>query len=381
MSERAPPDFTLAARVMAYAQRLRKQCIETSDYLRVLASTQEAFAGATRIRNYSDNLVRDLRHAQWMVLDDATVRDLVGWGRPATCQLVTRSLRLARAPFTETATWLEWNYQVFDKTRAVAGESDGGNDADRIGYLIRPVRHVTKAVPAGALDPAMWMASEYFVALDGEVHISPLMYLIGCENTVGVEHEDDDTIQQLVNTADYKTALLFGNQWRWGPNAASCPALQHLAVTPDELIAARWAIVITGNELKELEQRLLDLVTRHAGVLRFLLMALALLDDASIQYVPRKKGPGRIVGGRLQPQHDHKLVRVPISLKPRQIIRYLGKKLETGSPGMREHLVRGHWQRYGQGEHRVRKWKLDYRRGDPALGVVRHDYSLERPES
>src|SRR6516164_1165327 len=167
------------------------------------------------------------------------------------------------------------------------------------------------------------------------------------------------------DTAAHRARLLFGDRTRTGKDVDV--VLPHFAVTLDPYHLTRTFTVDDGSLL----------APSQPAILGFLLLALAMLDQGEILYVPRVRGSQRVVAGRLVPHHDHRVVRIPLALKPRELARHLNKRIGERGPGVPEHLVCGHWQHYGRGENRQRRWKIDYRRGDPSLGTIRHDCAVE----
>jgi hypothetical protein len=395
--KKPPPDLSLGAFVVGYAARWQKEWADLAAFYTARAATKAEQILAKHLGDYGPTLSGDMRAAQWMALDDDTVRQLAAWCNhlepPAL--LVERALRMARAPFTATPTWIEWRIEPMVEwltQRAPAPSAPLNRPRARCGFLIRGSdgaelerlrrrrsqyqRALGKTPEDTQIEPASVWTARYFVGDpvtgDGDgagPFVGPLIFVVSTDTQlleVLPDAEEDE-----IDSHDNRIMLLFGVTA--AAREHNSFAAKHFALRIDQVWQARRVMGDVESDTEAIERYVVQL----AGIGGFLLLMLALLDQASITYVPRLKNSQRIVAGKLIPGHDHRIVRIPIELKPKQVLRYLGTKLAS-LVRMREHTVRGHWQRYGKPQRWV--WKLDFRRGDPTVGVVRHDYSLEPPE-
>jgi hypothetical protein len=483
IKNKPPPDVSLAAHIIATMMRHQNYFADLGAFYSAQATREIQRALAENISEYGITLLADLRAAQWMALDDDTVRQLLGWCNDLEVPkaVVERSLPLARAPFTTAPTWIEWRMALMpivpggpspaqlphesaipadaipaDELMRLAKE-DGdhcqgcrreyqnrdvcatGYDASgrlmqvgqccidrlvsvvavsmyfvpnsaramdqlreangsllspntRCGVLIRALsdkelaalrkwradylQAIGKDPSDDKIEPSTLWSARFFAADPSDPDnfpVSPVCFVVSTDLPLaGVLPEaEPDAIDSIEN----RGTLLFGlirAQPEW-----KSTAYNKFAVRVDELWTAQRKVGGMGDA--QIDEQVRWNVDRLAGFGGFILLALALLDQASITYVPRIKNSHRIVAGKLLPGHDHRIVRIPITLQPKEIVRYLGKKIAS-NVRMREHKVRGHWQRYGSKPHIIWRYKDDYKRGDPALGQIRHDYSLEPPD-
>jgi hypothetical protein len=397
---KAAPNYSLADQVQQWALHpgnFLPGAPSFELFARVVRREPAISGLADRIADYGVRLRAVMRNAEWMVLDDDAVANLVRWGWPPTWPLIKHSIELARAPFR--ATWIEWDVATFLRVQSeIYGQSGAQTtksaamaaQAEQFEGRLDRVRVRTGVLieRRAADDSAVWRMRLFGNADgDGVVSVSPLVAWVSSDAPLA-------SVLQGVQLLDapgegYPPLLplisLFGDSpdrpqvnpeaMAWGKKHARYPALGHVGYVLEEysgaLVMLRHAEAadIYGAGMKEMA----EILDSQAGTLRFALLALALIDLAATEYVHRARPAGRrIIHGHLVPGHDHRIVSIKIDLKPQRVTRYLQRAAATRS-GVKAHRVRGHWQRYGG----VRRWKETYRRGDESLGWVDHDYVVE----
>ena len=116
------------------------------------------------------------------------------------------------------------------------------------------------------------------------------------------------------------------------------------------------------------------------GDVRFLIALLGMLNyDQVIQLTPETpKKVSHMRFGRKLPENEYKVVTIQLP-KPQGVRVYEKHFTGHGTP-KRQHWVRGHWRRYRDARGNVTKnvWIESHIRGNANLGVIVHDYKLEK---
>ncbi len=115
------------------------------------------------------------------------------------------------------------------------------------------------------------------------------------------------------------------------------------------------------------------------GDVRFLIALLGMLNyDQIIHLTPEKpKKIAHMRFGRKLPENEYKVVTIQLP-KPRGVRIYEKEFTGHGTP-KRQHWVRGHWRKI-KGRH-DRTWIAPHIRGNSELGIIVHDYKLEKKGS
>lgn len=120
-----------------------------------------------------------------------------------------------------------------------------------------------------------------------------------------------------------------------------------------------------------------DAVMHHAGDLRFLITALAILNyPHTVKERKLEQSPKRIMYGRNVPRNELRVVEIDLP-KPRGTTRY-ERMFKGGGGQKRRHVRRGHWHTYiYKGGVRKTKWLGERWCGNAELGTITHDYELK----
>ena len=87
------------------------------------------------------------------------------------------------------------------------------------------------------------------------------------------------------------------------------------------------------------------------------------------------KGVDRVLYGRRVPRNEVRVLEIDLP-KPRGVKRY-ERMFKGGGGPKRQHVRRGHWRNYHHKDGRVtRRWIEEQTVGNPALGVIEHEYKL-----
>jgi hypothetical protein len=373
------PNYSLAEQLQEWAMRGGGDAVGSPTFAglgRAARHAPKIAALTVGIADYGLRLRALLRSAEWMVLEDAAVDNLVRWSYPPTCPLIRHAVGLARAPFR--ATWIEWDIATFMR----AQQKNAGDPHADMEILNSPGARAGVLIERRAADDSTVWSMRLFANEDRSIAVSPLVAWISCDGPLtGVEAAFADEpllpVMSLFGDAPERQQTSPGAIPEWAKQYARCPALSHIAYDLDGYGGSLTLLrhVKAADIFQGAMREMLQVLDTQAGTLRFALLGLALIDQAAIEYVHRPGPAGRrIVRGHLVPGHAHRLVKIKIDLEPRRVTRYLQRAL--AARGIRAHQVRGHWQRYGG----VRHWKDTYRRGDESLGWVDHDYVVE-PET
>ena len=112
------------------------------------------------------------------------------------------------------------------------------------------------------------------------------------------------------------------------------------------------------------------------GDMRLLITLLALVNYPH-HIIERKAEVGipQISHGRRVPRNEVRVLEIDLP-KPKGVKRY-EKMFKGGGGQKRQHVRRGHWRNYHHKDGRVtRRWIEEQTVGNPALGVIEHEYKL-----
>lgn len=153
---------------------------------------------------------------------------------------------------------------------------------------------------------------------------------------------------------------------------------------------------------KDIQKNTLNVLNEEAGILRYVLVILAMLSEAPNVKEPVKPKEGfRYKGMNKLPYFGHTLV--SLKLPKKKPVRYTMRLLDKASDNarkLRAHTVRGHFRQIERGKplpypckhepvmvenglgmckkcERMIRWVPSHTRGDSSLGWVYHDYRIE----
>ncbi len=139
-----------------------------------------------------------------------------------------------------------------------------------------------------------------------------------------------------------------------------------------EPIIQRVGDGMPSRMIKETKTHMLNSAKEIQGDLRFLVAALATINNAPMIYEDFRRPGTRKIGGNLKPYMVNRIVRIGVP-KSRGRVAKIMKELRLAERAMRRHEVSGYWKnvRSGPGRKTVtKKWVDSYWRGDASLGFV-----------
>lgn len=321
------------------------------------------FIGTGAVRYYNQ-LTRNIRRAEKIVLEDDFVRQVV-----QTCTFeghvdlgqVKNALTLARNPFSRT--WLEWDCRVMLNERAKLGS----------------IREVAEDAPSriGALcvsttdDGSEYYVDEFIQQPLGEP-VAPIMFTMGVNTEQPIQiprlRRQKDGVRINVNSLENRSSILLG-QFQIA-KAMDWECVQQISLDLNELY-----YTITFDQIMNYATMEYD-VKESAGSIRFLSTALALINSAKIQYNVMSIPSGRrLSGGKSIPYMEHRTVKILVPAGKKDVTKYLNSILKTESAKKRAHKVRGFWRTLDRGTGAERRvWVKDHVRGDASLGWVNQDH-------
>jgi hypothetical protein len=312
---------------------------------------------------YYNDLIRSMRKAEKIVLEDDFVRQVVQVstepGGRVDLKQVRNALILARNPFSRT--WIEWNARAMIEERFRLGSLPSGIADDA------PARLGALCVSASD-DGSVYYVNEYSQPTDGPA-CYPMMFQMGISTEEPIRiprlRRDKKGIRFDLNSIQNRTTILLGNLGgglNWEP-------LNQVSVDFDELFHT-----ITFGELADAQ---VDYnVNESGGAIKFLVTALALINSAKIQYNVTSIPSGRrLSGGKSIPYMEHRTVKILVPAGKKDVTKYLSSVLKTEGTRKRAHKVRGFWRTLERGTLRERKaWVKPHVRGDASLGWVDQDH-------
>lgn len=349
----------------------------------------------------------DIKRARPFTLDDEmdeVVGDLA-FHEPTNDRVMRRFLASARLPFPMM--WIEHGQKGFDRgvihapeappertgwlLREIPGDQ-GGFSAMRISRVMNtndkvarassyPLIHVVQ--PNGGIDYRVfgpepkgtntWV--DHSLRAMREINRLPAIALAGWNATATEKGDDVDVVMAALqdNPLYGTSALMLDPRY----------AKKVIEETPGDPVPAIASYVRTASQ-------------EQIGELRYLITALALLNEVPVRFVPFKPSGHIRAGGRLKPYMASSIVTLEVPATRRRI-RDLREHLKhSGKEAMskRRHEVRGHWRHADklpmmhperwerfedrEGRLRWRTWIPNHARGDASLGWVRQSYEVTR---
>lgn len=139
------------------------------------------------------------------------------------------------------------------------------------------------------------------------------------------------------------------------------PSYEYIISQKDELVSERKArtrnlMTASANELR--------------GDLRWVVAALALINEVPLKISDVRRPGNMRVGGSLRPYMVNRTIEIAIP-KTRGRFRKVLSMMRTAERAMRRHEVAGHWRTVTKNGVKERRWIEHYERGDASLGFVR----------
>jgi hypothetical protein len=328
-------------------------------------------------------------------LDDDLVSKITKESRIHPVELL-RLLPQARLPYNTT--WIEFNPRVkvaeSRKNSGLEFDLDFRDTPDRMGLLCQ-------MLPRD--DCYIFSVSIFYDVVDrpGKVTaaISPICFFIKLEGDVTFS----DMSREWETPPDifFKTFGIDAQEWQiamFGYVSKENYALDSGLLDRIMVLPSTQALSDTVFSKAD-KKRLLNMeVTENTGLARFLVFALAVLDQSITTKVVIPGKGHTLIRGMLRPimGTTHVTINLP---NEHTIVKYLNDHKSNADPHhVREHDVRGHWRivtmsnlpecRHPNLESlsKKRQWcpkcgfqrtfVREHKRGDPTLGTIKHDYRL-----
>lgn len=284
---------------------------------------------------------------------------------------------LARLPFDEM--WIEVDYDArynAKKELNVEGtpEQKPEDTPDRIGWMLKSINDTTwRATTVCRFDrtksgrQADTFGITYIISTDGPV-----------QHKSWARDPLFRTIINEFNEADTITAALWGFTARNqdGKLGFAAPAYLKGALKID--LDPSWETILNSayghlpdtERAKKSADHLINSARELMGDVRFLLTALATINQLPTSFhTDRPQGSARI-GGRIRQYMINRVVTIEIP-KSRNMVTKALKLLKQAEVRIRRHLVSGHWRRIRQNGEIKMVWIEQHYRGDASLGYVR----------
>lgn len=279
--------------------------------------------------------------------------------------------KLARLPFDDI--WIEFPYDArFEKRKALGTtEIDERPEEapDRMGWLIQ------------RMSDTSWRAvtiSRYTDG-DGNTQVDPFLvtHLVSTDGPVEFRsHVREPVLREVVEDA-YRAGLAAGFMWGFGKKShngvVQIPSHLHKTNAVDFETVTETRLSKIKDKKKRYDTALGCLEaasTELRGDLRFLVAALAVINETPITtHDSQPLGKAR-VGGGLRPYMINRVVSINLP-KTKGRTRKVMAGLRLAERAMRRHEVSGHWKNVKRDGVVERKWINTYERGDASLGFVR----------
>jgi hypothetical protein len=341
-------------------------------------------------RDYRPQLMsyrRRLERAQRFVLDPSAVWEIVERADLDLAHLMDR-VQLAMLPFDDI--WIEYSQrEKVNATYAAGRGPEPDHDVpERVGFLIRR---------AGG--PEQWIATRVS-SFEEHSNDQAVRLLKASHGLTMFEYMFDasspEPIKELGGTraflGDLPHNMIIGSDLDFVAVARGLWGAK-LATEDDPLEEADKKATIALNPLwkawfdhknvgTSATIDLADIIVTEfmemRGELRFLVVALAIMNEVPILLTDSTPSERRFYGGgRMQPYLTHRTVEInipAITRKQKSVADYLN----VAASKKRRHLVRGHMRRYRdpRGQIVKERWIEAHARGSAELGWVNHDYEV-----
>ena len=408
------PDFTLA-----------------DDLIAVMGNPKRGLAHNFRTRTAKEAMqrVRDaIRSSRKFVLDDELVQFAARMATlitPEQCISLIRNY--VRCPFPNN--WIEWDEitrveaigqtiidhpdrfqpELIERSKKFLDEEPNGpmhqSQARRVGYHVADPHQVV-GYTGGLIKSPELIGQCFYVGSDGpdspEILMgSPIGFTVKLET--GYTKEDDrmrgasflghmPTQEELerLSADDAFQVLNMLSDWWWSGEVSPGSEFKKDEVPSDVIAlanhirpiqthAVHWLINtelgFNADELAKVSNLGMSICE---GDPRFILTVMALLNHDWVIKEPtqRMQGSRRRWGNYVRGNAYHV---ISIDLPKNRGIEVTMKSFAESKTQRRYHEVRGHWMFIKKSKKRV--WRTSCHRGDPALGVITHDYELTKGDS
>jgi hypothetical protein len=359
------PTFTLADRVMWMTKdpELRDNFSNGTQLRAIVRQNRQ------KIIKRQAEIAGQMKMASRFYLDDDFVRQVVRKTRE-TPEKMLEMAQLAFAP--SEVVWIEyspaarWHANKENGTLINSPDVCPHSVVSRQGYLV---------IRADG-DPDTWVASLFAdgddASDDKAASIVPVGVVKG-KRVVDAMLGEDHSPQRLTSAAvawgyiqenvDKKTMLEMTHQGAWMIE----PMIWGVLHESGRLSPEWWSelTAICGSE--------------YMGTLRFLITALAMINSVPTHRVLTPAGQS--YSKRLK---THKLLdyrTVVIKATPERIVKVVDRSLRQAAFHKRNHPVRMHQRTYHRGQPNQFTIRIpEHRRGNPALGIIEHDYKVTAPQ-
>jgi len=296
---------------------------------------------------------------------------------------------LARLPFD--VIWIELNYDARYYARVALGTSVGEKPKDvpdRMGWLMERITNtVWRATTVIRYAPE---ATESGRSVDtfGVVHVVSTEGPLEFRSFVR-----DPVLRQAVMDINkpepnHATSMIAALGWGFGDSAnlaahngqrtMNIGLPSHLEGSNAADLPTSWEPLmekvskgVPSVKLAKTKKHMMDSAIELQGDLRFLMAALATINEVPVTYADWKPPGTRRIGGSIKEYMVNRVVTIAIPKKRGRTNKVM-KMLRLAEIRMRRHEVGGYWKRVHYKDGRVeRKWIKDYMRGDASLGFVR----------
>ncbi len=333
--------------------------------------------------NFYRGLVRRAR--PYMLDDDATalITELAS-GPTIQDKLATYRI-LARLPFD--VMWLEFDYEPRFLARVALGTSVGEKPVDapeRMGWLLERLTDTSWRATTVIQYAASATESGRTVDVFGVAHIVSTEGPVEFRSWTRDQHMRQAVVDANKPEPGHPVALLSAMAWGFGAapasgsNVYSISLPQHLYGSNAVDLPPSWEPIIEKVS-KGVPSEKVKLTRRHMtgssvelqGDLRFLMAALATLNEVPVTYTDVRPPGTRRIGGQIKEFMVNRVVKIALPKRRGRANKVL-KLLKLAEVRMRRHEVSGYWRRTKMPDGTVeRKWINSYMRGDASLGYVR----------
>lgn len=334
-----------------------------------------------------------IRRARPYTLDDdatALITELAS-GPTINDKLATYRI-LARLPFD--VVWIEMNYEARYYARVALGTSVGEppkDTPDRMGWIMERITDT------------MWRATTVIRYSPDATASGRTTDTFGCTHVISTEGPvefrsmvRDQYMRQAVMELnkwepDRGSSLIGAVMWGFGDDIARQSQInrhgtiniglpEHLTGSNAVDLPPSWEPIIErvskgvpSRKIERVKKHMMESAIELQGDLRFLMAALATLNEVPVTYADFKPEGTRRIGGRIKEFMVNRIVTIAIPKKRGRTNKVM-KMLKLAEVRMRRHEVSGYWKRVRYGDGRVeRRWIKEYMRGDAALGYVRQE--------
>lgn len=310
---------------------------------------------------------------------------------------------LARLPFD--VVWIELNYDARYLARVALGTSVGEKPVDvpdRIGWLMERI------------DDTTWRATTVFrystevTGSERRADVFPVVHIVSTEGPLAYSSKvKDPDIRAAVEKLNEPLKASEVNEtcamnvaptlmWGFGVEEVDEPlnisrqkdggTLFNISL-PSHLndsnaidLAPSWEPLVhshsdgtSSSKRYETLRYMTDTCKELKGDLRFLMAALATINEVPLIYADVRRPGTRRIGGGVRPYMMNRVVTIAIPKKIGRTNKVM-KMLRLAEVRMRRHEVSGHWKRVRFKDGRIeRRWITEHMRGDASLGYVRQE--------